>query len=68
MNKTDKSVKVSSPDGYHWMTEGGRHFLMKGAYKPHSGASKEAPFRVVSHAPSEDKTSKAMDYARQAKK
>ena len=39
LKKTNKSVKVPAPKGYHWMTEGGRHFLMKGDYKPHKGAS-----------------------------
>ena len=48
------------------MTEGGRHFLMKGAYKPHKGASKEAPFRLVTHNAGEPNT--AMDAARRVKK
>lgn len=65
LNKTNKSVKVPAPEGYHWMSEGGRHFLMKGAYKPHKGASKEAPFRVVSHNSGEP--NRAMDSARKAR-
>ena len=28
----------------------GRYFLMKGDYKPHPGAVKEAKFKLVSHA------------------
>jgi hypothetical protein len=48
------------------MTEGGRHFLMKGDYKPHKGASPEAPFRLVTH--DKGKSSPAMDAARKAKK
>lgn len=66
LKKTNKSVKVPAPKGYHWMTEGGRHFLMKGDYKPHKGASPEAPFRLVTH--DKGKPNKAMDAARRAKK
>lgn len=29
LKKSNKSVKVPAPKGYHWMTEGGRHFLMR---------------------------------------
>ena len=49
IKKTKDSKKVDAPKGYHWMTEKGRHFLMKGDYKPHEGASPSAPFRVVTH-------------------
>lgn len=66
LKKTNKSIKVPAPDGYHWMTEGGRHFLMKGAYKPHKGASPEAPFRLVTHESGEP--NRAMESARRAKK
>jgi hypothetical protein len=66
LKKTNKSINVPAPEGYHWMTEGGRHFLMKGAYKPHKGASKEAPFRLVTHNAGEPNA--AMDAARRAKK
>jgi hypothetical protein len=55
LKKTKDSIKVEAPKGYHWMTESGRHFLMKGDYKPHEGASASAPFRIVTH----DKTMKA---------
>jgi hypothetical protein len=40
---------VPAPDGFHWMQERGRYFLMKGDYKPHSGAVKEAKFKIVNH-------------------
>ena len=66
LKKTNKSVKVPAPKGYHWMTEGGRHFLMKGDYKPHKGASAEAPFRAVSH--DKGKSTPAMEAARKAKR
>ena len=33
---------VPAPAGFHWMEERGRYFLMKGDYKPHPGAVKEA--------------------------
>jgi hypothetical protein len=66
LKKTNKSIKVPAPEGYHWMTEGGRHFLMKGAYKPHAGASKDAPFRLVIHESGD--ANSAMSLARRAKK
>ncbi len=52
-NKGGK-LKVSSatksvPSGFHWMVDRGRYFLMKGDYKPHPGAVKEAKFKLVSH-------------------
>jgi len=40
---------VPAPAGFHWMEERGRYFLMKGEYKPHPGAVKEAKFKLVSH-------------------
>ena len=40
---------VLPPTGFHWMQENGRYFLMKGDYKPHPGAVKEAKFKLVSH-------------------
>jgi len=49
LKKTKDSKKVKAPEGFHWMTENGRHFLMKGDYKQHTGASEAASFRVVSH-------------------
>lgn len=46
---SQKSVEVSPPDGYHWMEERGRYFLMKGEYKPHPNAVESAEFKLVSH-------------------
>ena len=40
---------VPAPSGFHWMVDRGRYFLMKGDYKPHPGAVKEAKFKLVSH-------------------
>ena len=47
---SSKSMSVAPPKGYHWMEERGRYFLMKGDYKPHPGAVKEAKFKLVNHA------------------
>jgi len=47
---SNKSMSVPPPSGYHWMEERGRYFLMKGDYKPHPGAVKEAKFKLVNHA------------------
>lgn len=44
-----KTMSVPPPSGYHWMEERGRYFLMKGDYKPHPGAVKEAKFKMASH-------------------
>jgi len=44
-----KSQIVNPPKGFHWMQERGRYFLMKGEYKPHPGAVKQAKFKLVSH-------------------
>ena len=46
---SQKTVSVDPPAGYHWMEERGRYFLMKGDYKPHPGAVKEASFKIASH-------------------
>jgi len=46
---SQKSVEVPPPTGYHWMQENGRYFLMKGEYKPHPNAVKEAKFKIVNH-------------------
>jgi len=40
---------VAAPSGFHWMEERGRYFLMKGGYKPHPGAVKEAKFKIANH-------------------
>ena len=46
---SQKTVSVDPPQGYHWMEERGRYFLMKGDYKPHDGAVSKAKFKTVSH-------------------
>ena len=46
---SSKKMSVPPPDGYHWMEEQGRYYLMKGDYKPHPGAVKEASFKVATH-------------------
>ena len=46
---SSKTMTVSPPNGYHWMEERGRYFLMKGDYKPHPGAVKTAKFKLVNH-------------------
>ena len=47
---SSKSMSVPPPSGYHWMEARGRYFLMKGDYKPHPGAVKEAKFKLGNHA------------------
>ncbi len=37
---------VSAPKGFHWMKAGKGFKLMKGSYKPHSGAVKKASFAI----------------------
>jgi|TARA_B100000085_G_C18493977_1_gene492484 hypothetical protein len=49
LNVSSKTKSVSPPDGFHWMEDRGRYFLMKGDYKPHPGAVKEAKFKLVNH-------------------
>jgi len=48
MKASRKKVMVNAPDGYHWMTEGGRYYLMphKGKFVPHKGAALKMPFKV----------------------
>jgi hypothetical protein len=46
---SSKTVSVPPPSGYHWMEDRGRYFLMKGDYKPHTNAVKDAKFKLVSH-------------------
>jgi hypothetical protein len=45
--KNDKMM-VTAPEGYHWMMEKGRYYLMahEGKFVPHEGASLEASFRI----------------------
>lgn len=49
---SSKKVEVSPPEGYHWMEESGRYFLMKGEYAPHPKAVKKAMFKLSTHAKS----------------
>jgi hypothetical protein len=46
---SSESKSIPPPEGFHWMEEGGRFYLMKGDYKPHPGAVKEAKFKLASH-------------------
>lgn len=47
---SSNKVNVPPPAGYHWMEEQGRYYLMRGTYKPHPGAVKEAAFKIATHA------------------
>jgi Ni/Co efflux regulator RcnB len=40
---------VKAPKGYHWMSKGGRYFLMEhtGEFVPHADAAMEMPFKVI---------------------
>ena len=49
LNVSQATKDVSPPDGFHWMTDRGRYFLMKGEYTAHPGAVKEAKFKLASH-------------------
>lgn len=46
---SSKTKLVDPPQGFHWMQENGRYFLMKGEYKPHPGAVRQAKFKLASH-------------------
>lgn len=48
IKRKDDKVLVKAPSGYHWMSEGGRYYLMShdGDFKAHEGASLEMPFKV----------------------
>lgn len=46
---SNKSVKVDPPEGYHWMEEGGRYYLMKGEYEAHDASVKQASFKIADH-------------------
>ena len=50
MKAKKTKVMVKAPDGYHWMFQGGRYYLMPHECKfvPHKGASLEAAFKVKS--------------------
>ena len=47
--KRPNEVMVKAPAGYHWMSKGGRYYLMphQGKFVPHQGASMEMPFKVI---------------------
>ena len=49
LNISNKKVKVTPPEGYHWMEDRGRYFLMKGNYKSHPGAVEKAEFKTTTH-------------------
>lgn len=49
LNISKKKVEVAAPEGYHWMEESGRYYLMEGDYKPHPGAIEKASFKVATH-------------------
>lgn len=46
---TTKTKAIDPPEGFHWMEEGGRYYLMEGDYKPHPGAVAKAKFKMVTH-------------------
>ena len=46
---SNETKSIPPPEGFHWMEEQGRFYLMKGEYKPHPGAVKQAKFKLVSH-------------------
>lgn len=48
MKAVKSKVMVKAPEGYHWMSEKGRFYLMKhsGKFVPHEGAALEMPFNV----------------------
>jgi hypothetical protein len=49
LNVSQATKDVAPPAGFHWMTDRGRYFLMKGEYADHPGAVKEAKFKLASH-------------------
>ena len=49
LNISSAKKAVAPPDGYHWMVDRGRYFLMKGDYKPHAKAVEKAEFKLVNH-------------------
>ena len=53
VTKSDRAGKkkmVKAPSGYHWMSKGGRYFLMEhsGKFVPHKNAATEMPFKILS--------------------
>ena len=55
--KKDIKKMVKAPEGYHWMNDKGRYFLMphKGEFVPHDGAALEMPFKVITTHPNQAK-------------
>lgn len=49
LNVSNETKSIPPPEGFHWMEEQGRFYLMKGEYKPHPGAVKQAKFKLVTH-------------------
>lgn len=49
LSVSNKKVGVDPPQGYHWMEDRGRYFLMKGDYAPHPGAVEKAMFKTANH-------------------
>ena len=44
-----QKVSVDPPEGYHWMEERGRYYLMRGDYSPHPNAIEKAMFKTTTH-------------------
>lgn len=49
LSVSTEKVSVPPPEGYHWMEEQGRYYLMEGEYAPHPGAIEEAKFKKAKH-------------------
>ena len=49
VNVSNKEIEVAPPEGYHWMEDRGRYFLMEGDYESHPGAIKDAMFKTATH-------------------
>jgi len=49
MKVSKNKIMVKAPEGYHWMNQKGRFYLMKhsGKFVPHQDASLEMPFKVI---------------------
>ena len=45
----NKPKSIDPPDGFHWMEDSGRDYLMEGEYKPHPGAVAKAKFKMATH-------------------
>ena len=50
--KKNSKVEVAPPKGYHWMSEKGRYYLMKGEYSGHPKAVEKAMFKTTAPAKS----------------